>query len=122
MGSTGLHVLRLLEQKASDQRDDQPGTEQIEGIAEGEDEPASGRYGRWQRKRCDATLSGWHVYRAQLANAPTNAQYLRSSNLAITNLCITAKTIAAETPNMSAPFVASSGPSNRHDGVRSRSP
>jgi hypothetical protein len=27
-----------------------------------------------------------------------------------------------ETPNMSAPFAASSGPSNRHDGVRSRSP
>jgi hypothetical protein len=61
-------------------------------------------------------------HRAHLANAPTNAQYLRSSNLARTNRCITAKAIAAETPNMSAPFVASSGPSNRHDGVRSRSP
>ncbi len=69
-----------------------------------------------------ATSNDRHPYRAQLANAPTNAQYLRSSNLARTNLCITAKTIAAETPNMSAPFVASSGPSNRHDGVRSTSP
>jgi hypothetical protein len=62
------------------------------------------------------------VSRAQLADAPTNAQDLRSTNLARTNRCMTAKTIAAETPNMSAPFVASSGPSNRHDRVRSRSP
>lgn len=70
-----------------------------------------------------AAISGdRHTYRAQLANAPTSTQCLRSSNLARTNRWITAKTIAAETPNMSAPFVASSGPSNRHDGVRSTSP
>jgi hypothetical protein len=65
-------------------------------------------------------LRNRHLDRA--ANAPTTAQYLRSSNLAKTKRCITANTIAAETPNMSAPFVASSGPSNRHDGVRSTSP
>jgi hypothetical protein len=35
---------------------------------------------------------------------------------------ITAKTIAVETPNIRAPFAASSGPNNHHDGVRSRSP
>jgi hypothetical protein len=58
----------------------------------------------------------------QLANAPTNAQDLRSSYLARANRWITAKTIAVETPNMSTPFAASSGPSNRHDGVIRRSP
>lgn len=51
-----------------------------------------------------------------------NAQYLRSSNLVRSSRWITAKTMAVETPNMRAPFAASNGPNNRHDGVISRSP
>ena len=49
-------------------------------------------------------------------------QFRRSSNLARSTRCTTAKTIAAETPNIRAPLVASSGPSRRHAGVSSKSP
>jgi hypothetical protein len=35
---------------------------------------------------------------------------------------MTEKMIAVETPNMSIPFAASSGPSNLHDGVITTSP
>jgi hypothetical protein len=74
--------------------------------------------------RTGAETSGdWYPYRAQLANNSNKRlvpEILKPSQNQ--PLYITAKTIAAETPNMSAPFVASSGPSNRHDGVRSTSP
>ena len=52
----------------------------------------------------------------------STSQLLRSCYLARTSRWIAAKTIAAETPNMRAPFVASNGPSKRHAGVRTRSP
>src|SRR5215475_11723539 len=70
--------------------------------------------GRGRIDGCGKLARSVSVSRA-LANASTNAQYLRSSNLARSSRWMTAKTIAVETPNMSAPFAASSGPNNRQD-------
>jgi hypothetical protein len=50
------------------------------------------------------------------------AQSLRSTNLARINRVATAKIIAVETPNISAPSAASSGPSNFHAGLIIKSP
>jgi hypothetical protein len=74
----------------------------------------------WDRTRHGNELTSLLLKRPE--ECIERSQERRSSNLARTNRCITANTIAAETPNMSAPLVASSGPSKRHDGVRSTSP
>jgi hypothetical protein len=58
----------------------------------------------------------------QFVGGQSCAQSLRSTNLARINRVATAKIIAVETPNMSAPSAASNGPSSFHAGLIITSP
>ena len=65
--------------------------------------PELANFSRWVAKNEKAGLPDFHS--------------LRSANLAWSKRWITVKMIAVETPNMSIPLAASSGPSSLHEGL-----
>ena len=69
-----------------------------------------------------ATRDKFTIEKPRSAARFDQSPVLRSSNLASINRTITVKIIAVETPNISAPSAASSGPSSFHDGDIIRSP